>query len=95
MTSHTKSMSDHIEMMQTPDRWPLRWKLPLTRGREMGVLLLDVEPRWTVFKPEVLGMFDGRLAAIQAGRTGKVFDALPHETYQDAEGVFDAGWRVD
>lgn len=99
MTLTTKTPADHIEMMQTPDRWPLKWKLPLTRGKgrdqELGILLLDMEPRWTIFLPGPLGMFDGRLAAIQAARTGRALDAVPHETYEDAEGVFDAGWRVD
>lgn len=93
-----KTDAEHIEMMKTPDLWPLRWKLPLTRGqhpdKELGILLLGMEPRWTVFRTE-LGIFDGRLAAIQAAGTGKALDALPHESYQDAEGVLDAGWRVD
>lgn len=88
-----------IEMMKTPDRWPLRWKLPLKRDhgkdQELGVLLLDMEPRWVIFKPGPMGMFDGRLAAIQAARTGRALDVLPHEIYPDAEGVADAGWRVD
>lgn len=87
-----------IEMMKTPDRWPLRWRLPLTRGtgrdKELGILLIDMTPRWVVFKTP-LGIFDGRLAAIQAAGTGTALDALEHEIFQDAEGVADAGWLVD
>lgn len=93
-----------IRMMQTPDLWPLGSVLPLTRGPlqtcELGMLIsMPGIPRWTVFK-SAAGIYDDglrRLLSHGSDEIGASWAASgwdQREEYADAEGVFDAGWRV-
>lgn len=85
-----------IIMMKTPDAWPHAWPgfLPLKRGGapydELGVMTaMADDDRWTVWR---VSMFDVRLKRYLL--TGDPGD-MPREDFTDAEGVFDAGWRVN
>jgi hypothetical protein len=97
---------DHVKMMNSPDLWPMGGFLPLERPRpahtakeavslslsektELGVII-NAAPvrRFTVYR---LNMMDGRI--LEVATTGDCAGA-PFYDYADAQGVFDAGWRV-
>jgi hypothetical protein len=99
---------DHVKMMNAPDLWPHGAFLPLTRPRpahtadepedlclsrtsELGMLIVGGDvPRFTVWR---INMLDGRILALAL--TGERPEGVEFYDYADAEGVFDAGWRVD
>lgn len=92
-----------IDTLKNPDLWPLGHVLPLkrpaqaeedananplavdSRGNQLGVLFYDEShERWTVYRVNVL-----------QARSGTSWRDITTHDYIDAEGVLDAGWRVD
>lgn len=106
-----RNPADHVKMMRAPDLWPLGQVLALRRDippgvfadrspedilcfdsdSELGVLVVhpNIE-RWTVIR---LNMLDQRIRTVLF--RGQIPHTVSFYTYMDAEGVFDAGWRVD
>lgn len=102
--------ADHVTMMKSPDLWPLGAVLALKRPKpvdltewppedvmvlsdneELGVLVsVEGVERYTVLR---LSLFDQRLRSVLF--RGEIPSGVSFYDYMDAEGVFDAGWRVD
>lgn len=98
---------DHVKMMESPDLWPHQWVLPVKRPRpaeladeppdlnlshdsELGLMFVHPElSRWTVYRLNMLQ------AAMFAAASGQVVGGTVFYDYADAQGVCDAGWRVD
>jgi hypothetical protein len=82
MTEEKKTrLETDLEFIANEDDWP-RWPaLPLKRPDQVGILIAGSGPK--VF---VIGLFEATPAGIRAAETIQ---------YQDYEGMFDDGWRID
>jgi hypothetical protein len=95
-----KTMSSrwrNLQMMATPSRWPLYPWLPLRRGSdsnpaaELGILYDAWGQSGTPGYSATVILVNVLVAPSLAD---ELF-ALPNETYDTLDELYDAGWRVD
>jgi hypothetical protein len=98
MTERTISCRlQNLQMMASPSRWPLHPWLPLQRGpdsnpaAELGVLYDAWGQSGTPGYSATVYFVNVVVAPLAAD---ELF-ALPHETYDTLDELYDAGWRVD
>jgi hypothetical protein len=91
-----------LEMMKTPDYWPLGPVLPLINPRlrdpqnimaDCGVMVC--KPGYPRTRVWLLNMHDVRLRTLMSQPASDEAQAIPHKDYDSFEEVIADGWRVN